>query len=140
MSNLLEKSLLTGFGIIVLIIFFTFINPFLDNLINFNQKVDQEIKSYLTFFDEVDQGIIYVLDSDLSYSNSIVYPNDLNITLNGYFVKYYYYIEGIHKYRIMEYEKQFVSHSYFDFPSGFCFLNICIKENKLEVKITESGD
>jgi hypothetical protein len=140
MSNLLEKSLLTGFGIIVLIIFFTFINPFLENLINFNQKVDQEIKIYLKFFDEVDQGILYVIDTDLSYTNNIAYPNDINITIDGYFVKYDYFIEGNYKYRIMEYEKQFFTKNYFDFPSGVYFLNISVKESKLEVKITESDD
>ncbi|MFX1257793.1 MAG: hypothetical protein ACFFAN_08040 [Promethearchaeota archaeon] len=48
MTNLLEKALLTGFGIFTLILFFTILIPFVEKIVDFKENEedddDEEVK------------------------------------------------------------------------------------------------
>ena len=135
MSNLLEKSLLTGFGIIVLITFFSFIAPFFTQL-SYLQNQTNDLQEILTIIEEVDKGVNFVLDnSELTFSSKISYPKDLNITLNGQFIKYDYKLRDDIQYKIYEYEKFFYTHFYLNVPTGEYLLNISLHENKINLKL-----
>ena len=46
MTNLLEKALITGFGIFILTIFISMINPFIVQVSDFNENVNSDIEKY----------------------------------------------------------------------------------------------
>ena len=52
MSNLLEKSLLIGFGIFTLIIFASVVIPFINQIIEYNEERREELENYLDFMRE----------------------------------------------------------------------------------------
>lgn len=136
MTNLLEKSLLTGFGVITLITFLSFITPIFSQL-SYIQNQNQDLQKLLDFIEEVDQGVNSVLDNtELTYINIISYPKDLNITLNGQFIKYDYKIKDAIKYKIYEYEKYFYTLLYQDVPTGDYYLNISVHDNKIDFQLT----
>lgn len=136
MSNLLEKSLLTGFGIFVLILFFTYINPFIMQFFEVNNIYTDEIRPYLMLIDKVDEGVYFVLnDKDQSYLETINYPDNLNITLNQHFIKYEFLINSDLNYRIYEYEGIFSPYNYILLSPKEYFLNISLKQDLIDVRL-----
>ena len=82
MTNLLEKALLTGFGIFILIMFVSLINPFIITLSEFNNTVKNDVERYNNLFSEGDSAILFVIENpNIIYVNEIEYPGNLNITL-----------------------------------------------------------
>ena len=65
MTNLLEKALITGFGIFILTIFISMINPFLMQISEFNDNVNTDIEKYENFFYEVDTGIKFIIKNNI---------------------------------------------------------------------------
>jgi hypothetical protein len=53
MTNLLEKALITGFGIFILTIFISLINPFIISISNFNKTINVDIDQCEDFFYEL---------------------------------------------------------------------------------------
>ena len=50
MTNLLEKALLTGFGLFILTIFVSLINPFIISISEFNRTSKNDVENYNNFF------------------------------------------------------------------------------------------
>ena len=97
MAELFEKGLLIGFGIVVLLIFFSFLTPFLDVLYQYND--DSGLNNYTRVIDEIDEGILYVIDNpEEQYLSNIEYPRNLNITFHEKYTKYDFLIDGEWKY------------------------------------------
>ena len=125
MTTLMEKSLLAGFGIFILITFFSLITPFLGIFLDYNQNQKEELDDFLTFFNEVDKAIDYViLNPEETYIKSIYYPTNLNITFIDNYVKYYYFFDNENHIRIFEYSSFFVYHLFFDINSRTYILNV----------------
>ena len=125
MTTLMEKSLLTGFGIFILITFFSLISPFLGIFIDYNQNQKEDLENYLIFFNEVDKAIDYViLNPKESYIKSVNYPINLNITFIDNYVKYHYFFDNQNQIRIIEYSSFFVYHFFFDINSRTYLLNV----------------
>jgi hypothetical protein len=75
MTNLLEKALLTGFGVFILIIFISLINPFILSISEFNSSIKNDVEKYNNFFNEVDTAILFVIaNPEVNYLNIIEYP------------------------------------------------------------------
>ena len=88
MTNLLEKALLTGFGIFVLTIFLSMINPFIIQISEFNGTTENDIRIYENFFNEVDIAVKFIIECpDEIYLREIDYPKNLNVTFNDFYVK-----------------------------------------------------
>jgi len=135
MTNLLEKALLTGFGIFILIIFVSLINPFIISISEFNSTIKNDVEKYNTFFNEVDAAILFVIENpDLYYLNEIEYPGNLNVTLTEVYVKYNFLIENETKNKIDEYVKPFISHTYVNLNDSRYFLNISSNNNIIDVQ------
>ena len=113
MTNLLEKALLTGFGIFVLTIFLSMINPFIIQISEFNGTIENDIIAYENFFDEVDIAVKFIIENpDAIYLSEIDYPKNLNVTFNDFYVKYDFIIENKLNYKIYEYNEPFTNYFY----------------------------
>ncbi len=134
MTNLLEKALLTGFGIFVLIIFLSMINPFIIQISEFNGTIENDIITYENFFNEVDIAVKFIDENpDAIYLKEIDYPKNLNVTFSDFYVKYDFLIENKLNYKIYEYNKPFINHFYRNLPSTTFILNVSCFQNFIAV-------
>ena len=93
MTNFLEKALLTGFGIIILTMFISLINPFIVQISEFNENNKSNIEQYENLFHEVDTGIKFIIENpNAIFSKTIEYPKNLNISLTNFYCKFEYVI------------------------------------------------
>ena len=135
MTNLLEKALITGFGIFILTIFISMINPFIIEISNFNDSINLDIEKCENFFFEVDSGIKFVIENpNATYTKDIDYPKNLNITLTDFYCKYEYVIGNKIFFKIIEYIKPFIDHSYINLPADRYVLRISDLYNFIEVQ------
>ncbi len=135
MTNLLEKALLTGFGLFILIIFISLINPFIISISEFNSAIKNDVEKYNNFFNEVDTAILYVIENpDVNYLDIIEYPENLNISLTEGYVKYNFLIENEVQYKIYEYVKPFISCAYINLSSSQYLLNVSCNSNYINVQ------
>ncbi len=135
MTNLLEKALLTGFGLFILIIFISLVNPFIINISEFNSAIKNDVEKYNNFFNEVDTAILFVIENpDVIYLDVIEYPGNLNISLTEGYVKYNFLIENEVQCKIYEYVKPFISYAYKNLSSSRYILNISCNSNYINVQ------
>jgi hypothetical protein len=135
MTNLLEKALITGFGIFVLTIFISMINPFIINISNFNDTIKVDIDECEDFFFEVDSAIKFVIsNANTTYTKTIEYPENLNVTFSESYCKYDYIIGNNYYNKIIEYIKPFIHHSYINLPAESYVLKVLIIHNFVEVQ------
>jgi len=135
MTNLLEKALITGFGIFILTIFISMINPFIIQVSEFNNTIKNDIELYEDFFFDVDTGIKFIIENpNATYIKNIEYPRNLNVTLTGFYCKYEYVIGNKSNYKIYEYIKPFINHSYVNLSANNYILSISIVYNFIEVQ------
>ena len=134
MTNLLEKALLTGFGIFVLTIFLSMINPFIIQISEFNGTIENDIIAYENFFNEVDIAVKFIIENpDAIYLREIDYPKNLNVTFNDFYVKYDFLIENKLDYKIYEYNKPFINLFYRNLSSTTFLLNVSCFQNLIAV-------
>jgi len=134
MTNLLEKALLTGFGIFVLTIFLSMINPFIIQISEFNGTIENDIIAYENFFNEVDIAVKFIIENpDAIYLREIDYPKNLNVTFNDFYVKYDYLIENKLNYKIYEYNKPFINLFYRNLSTTTFILNVSCFQNFIAV-------
>jgi hypothetical protein len=95
MTNLIEKALLVGFGIFIASIFLSFTLPYLEYIFDYNNSFDDNLNDYLKLINEVDKGVLYIIDNPHSeYQKEIYYPDNLNITIENKDVNFQYYFQG----------------------------------------------
>ncbi|MFW9818815.1 MAG: hypothetical protein ACFFE5_04330 [Candidatus Thorarchaeota archaeon] len=136
MTNLIEKSLLLGFGIFTLTIFSSIILPFLGRLAEFNQNGRNELESYMYFINELDQGINYVIKNpDKVYLKNIDYPNNLNTSFYANIAKFEFFIEDQHCVEIKEYTESFINQDYQKLIPEIYLLNISSRVSLINVNL-----
>ena len=134
MTNLLEKALLMGFGIFVLTIFLSMINPFIIQISEFNRTIENDIIAYESFFNEVDIAVKFIIENpDAIYLREIDYPKNLNVTFNDFYVKYDFLIENKLNYKIYEYNKPFINLFYRNLSTTTFILNVSCFQNFIAV-------
>ncbi len=125
MTNLIEKTLLIGFGIFTLTIFSSILIPFLGRLTEFNHIEKNELDAYMKIIEEINQGIDYVVENtDEIYLKKIQYPGNLNITFYNHIVKYEFIIEEKICYKILEYNETFINCNFHQILPKEYLLNI----------------
>lgn len=136
MTNLIEKTLLIGFGIFTLTIFSSTIIPFLGAIAEFNQNGKDDLETYMFFINEVDQGINYVVQNkDKPYLKNLEYPSNLNISFYANNAKYEFFIENQLCVKIKEYKENFINHNFYSTLPGLCLLNISYYISLINVNI-----
>ena len=121
MTNLLEKALITGFGIFVLIVFLSLAIPFFDQLNQYDNDQRNKVEIYLGFINEVDSAITKVNNNSLDdVIIAINYPDGLNLTLTYKYAKFYYLIDNLIHSIIYEYDYYFNYSNYQNmYPSSY---------------------
>ncbi len=137
MTNLIEKSLLVGFGIFTLTIFSSIVVPFLGTIAEFNQNGRRDLEIYMFFINEIDQGINYIIQNqDEAYLKEIDYPSNLNASFYAHIAKYEFFIENQLCVKIKEYNKGFSNQDYLLISPGIYLLNISSCLSLIEVNIS----
>jgi len=133
-SNLLEKGLLTGFGIFLLISFLSLITPFLGILSDFNKNQNDDLYDYIKFINEFDSALKQVINNPESeYLEEIDYPLNFNITLEDHYAKFYFLLENIIQVRILEFAEFFHPALFYDMPAKTYLLSISMDLNLINV-------
>ena len=95
MTNLIEKALIIGFGIFIASLFLSISMPFLDRFFNYNSSLDDELSDYIKLINDVDKGILYIIENPNSfYQKEIYYPDNLNITIENKYANFQYQFQG----------------------------------------------
>jgi len=137
MTNLIEKSLLLGFGIFTIAIFSTIIIPFLGKIADFNQNERNALEPFLIFINEIDQGINYVVHNQNEfYLKNIDYPSNLNTSFYDNIVKYEIFINNQLCVEIKEYNQEFINSYFHQIPPGMYLLNISCCLSFIKVNIS----
>lgn len=139
MTNLLEKSLLIGFGILILTIFSSLITPFLGKIVEFNKNEKRELENYMNFINEIDQSIIFAIQNpNESYLKKIEYPSGINISFYDHFAEYaFFFAEKIYN-KIFLYSKTFSKSDFRNIPSKVYTLNISYNSFFIIIKLINS--
>ena len=138
MTNLLEKGLIIGFGIIILLIFFSLISPFFEKISEFNNNEENDIENYISFINEMDQAILYVIDNpEEDFLKSIEYPPNLNITLYNQYVRYDFIIGDEPQYEIIFYNESFIYNIFQDILSKTYLLNVSFALHLIKVQFID---
>jgi len=90
-TNLIEKILIIGFGIFLLISFLTIINPFIDLFARYDfyqEKYEKTIDN----INLIDSSIRYSINQNRSYCQEISIYQDLNISIEKIQIKYEFFI------------------------------------------------
>ncbi|MFX1589075.1 MAG: hypothetical protein ACFFC1_13055 [Promethearchaeota archaeon] len=136
MTNLLEKALLTAFGIFILVIFISLIFPFWDQIIDYEGNLENDYERYSNVINEFDQGILFIIENpDDIYQKNIYYPEKLNISTDGFYIKYEYLIENIPSYNIHQYNGEFLRTEFKNLPSQFYTLKILYQLDFIEINL-----
>ena len=134
MSNLLEKALLTGFGVFLLVTFLSIITPFLGFISDFNRNQKDDLYTHTKFINEFDSALKQVINNpDLNFLEEIEYPINLNITLENNYAKFSFLLGDTIQVKIIEYEEYFHSCTVYDLPAKIYLLSISIDLSLINV-------
>lgn len=136
MSSLIEKILIIGFGIFVASTFLSFSLPFLEQIFNYNDVVDDEFNDYLKLINDMNKGIVYIIDNPNSfYQKEIYYPDNLNITLEHYYANFHYYIQGKISEITIKYNKLLKSCQFYEILPKTYLYKVYIEGNLIIIEI-----
>jgi len=136
MTNILEKTLLTGFGVFILIISLSFITPFITSIFTFKSNQNDDLESYISLIDEIDQCINHIIEHPENvYLKTIEYPKNLNMTFKGNVAKFFFNYKENYQTKIVEYSKPFVECDFENILPLFYVLNISMKLSKILVEL-----
>ncbi len=139
MTNLLEKSLLIGFGILILTIFSSLITPLLGEIVEFNRNEKRELENYMNFINEIDQSIIFAIQNpNESYLKKIKYPNGINISFYDHFAEYAFFFDEKVYNKILVYNETFSKSNFHNIPSKIYTLNISYNSFFIIIKLINS--
>ena len=139
MTNLLEKSLITGFGIFVLIIFITLIAPFYNEVEEFNEEDKDDIDNYMDFVGQLDNAILSVKENPgFIYKDNIQCYENLDVIIEGKQVKIYFELDNEPYYKIFEYKVYLCNYTYDTFASEVYSLEILFINNNSFIDVVFS--
>ena len=136
MSNLIEKALIIGFGIFIASIFLTVLIPFLDNILYYNNVMEDDLNDYFKIINDVDEGILYIIDNpNQIYQKEIYYPDNLNITLNNQYITFEYYFQGEVSVIILKYNNSLKSCKFSEMVPQSYLYQVFFDENLIKIEI-----
>ena len=134
MTNLLEKSLILGFGIFSLILFFIFITPFLQEVREYKKNEDEDIDNYAEFINQINKAIREIMENpEKEVIKNIFYPKTMNITLDKNYIRFDFLLDGKEFNKILSYERNFIKKKFEKMPSKIYQLNVSIKLSLLDI-------
>ena len=140
MTNLLEKSLLTGFGVFLLIIFISLVLPLMKSLDDYNIRYSNNLDEITAIINDIDNAIIYIIDHpEENYIKQVYYPKDLNITIEGKYIKYFFRLEGLIYTKILYYEEQLLNTNLNEITPGLYKIVVNYQFNSINIQLIENN-
>ncbi|MHA2394301.1 MAG: hypothetical protein ACXAEX_20380 [Promethearchaeota archaeon] len=134
MTNLLEKSLLLGFSIFTLLLFSSFLVPFLEEFNDFNINGDQELEYCIIFIDEINQAVHYTIDHpEETYIKKVNYPNNFNITILDFLIICEFLIDNDIFDKVLIYNTSFHNCLFQDISPQTYLLNVSFQTSQILV-------
>ncbi len=139
MTNLIEKSLIIGFGILVLTIFSSMISPFLGKIIDFNRNEKKELKTYIDFIKEVDLSIKSAIQKpNKPQLKKIDYPKNFNISFYENFAEYEFILDSKFYTEILVYNQTFCTVFFHKILPQSYILNVSYNLSLIKIKLINS--
>ncbi|MFX0032690.1 MAG: hypothetical protein ACFE8E_07340 [Candidatus Hodarchaeota archaeon] len=136
MTSLLEKALLTALGILILISLLSLVLPVWNQILNFNINYGEDYEVYSDVINELDQGITSINENpDSTYQKNINYPENLNISIKEFYIKYEYILGDQLSITIVEYQNQFLIANFKNLTPQIYTLQIRYQLNIIEIQI-----
>ena len=136
MTSLIEKSLLTGFGIFVLILFLIMISPFFEQIEEYEKNEDNydDIEGFEIFINKINTAIKdFIENPDKEALEEIEYPKNINITFIDNYAKFDFVMDNKIRSKILSYNDHFVQKYYFNVAPNTYQLNITRKASLINV-------
>lgn len=128
---MVEKSMLIGFGLFILIVFFSIIQPFFGELLKFYDEDKQNVE---IFIEEIDSAILYTTSKpEEVYEKELLFPRDLNITISGNEIEYNYLISNIAYSYSKNYGIIFHTVIYHNINSTYYILQVFFESNYIRI-------
>ncbi|MEJ2250955.1 MAG: hypothetical protein P8Y70_09775 [Candidatus Lokiarchaeota archaeon] len=137
MSNLVEKILLTGFGIFILLLFLSNFIPVYDQISSSRTEEIDRMQSYIDFSSEINYGIKYFENSSgLNYIKKVNPPSGLNMTITSniivFEIKFNYFIHR----DILYFKNEFNPKRYINLHSNQYLLKITNMTNLINLNLS----
>ena len=136
MTSLIEKSLLTGFGIFILILFFIMISPFFEQVEEYEKNEDNydDLELIEIFINKINTAIEdFIENPNKEVLEQIKYPKNINITFIDNYVKFDFVMDNKIQSKILNYNDYFVQKYYFNIAPNIYQLNITRKASLINV-------
>lgn len=134
MSNLIEKSLIVGFGVFSLIIFLSVITPFLNVSLKNYLDDKKTIENYNDFIEKIDTGIYYIIANPKNEFHELIdFPPFMNISISKNEISYHFIIDTTVVSKHQSYSKNFFDVEYKNYPSQKYSLQIYFESELLKV-------
>ena len=117
MSNLVEKSLIVGFGVFSLIVLLSVVNPFFDLFFQNYQDDNATLENYNNLIEKIDAGVYYVIANPKNEHYDVIeFPDYMNISISRNEIRYDYKINDkiVSKYK--SYSINFFDIIYEEYP------------------------
>ena len=134
MTNLMEKSLITGFGIFALILFLILIAPFFQEIEEYKESEKDDLDDYTIFINRVNSAINYFINNnEAEYIEKIDYPDKINVTFTENYAIFDFLIDGKVYSKTLKYNDQFIYKSFCAIPPKIYNLIITLNSSLISM-------
>ena len=117
MSNLVEKSLIVGFGVFSLIVLLSVINPFLNLFLQNYQDETVSLENYNNIIEKIDAGVYYIIANPQNDHHDVIeFPAYMNISISRNEIIYHYKIDDRIVTKCKSYSINFFDAIYEEYP------------------------
>lgn len=135
-TSLLEKNLIVGFGIFILIMIFPVINQYIDEIIQYDKDRD-EIGKFTNVLETIDEGITSIEKYNISYYKStLVIPKNLEILIERNHISYNLVLSNDIVEKIIFYKSNFSTDQRFFKDSFKALIEISTWRLKIQINIS----
>lgn len=126
MSNLIEKSLLIGFSVFILICFFLVAKPYISEIFSTDNKKNNELDEFEEYIENIDSILSYVIENNIyNYEKKISYPLHTITDIKEDFIEIKYKSENYIDIKYLEYnDTEFSEKLFADLTKNYYLLNI----------------
>ncbi len=136
MTNLVEKALIMGFGMLTLMIFFTASAPLLKEINNYNNNENEKLEDYMNFVDEINIAINHIIKNPKEfYTKRIQYPQNMTLIFRDKYAKFEILLDGELHTKILEFNESLKEKQYINISPSNYVLKVFYDHNLIEVDI-----
>jgi hypothetical protein len=136
MTNLVEKSLITGFGIFILILFISLVFPFLKVLSEYKNDKEHTLNDYIIIIDTFDLNINELEKNPQEKRNFCVYvPENLNISTSQEIIIFEFYYNNKKYSKVLNYELSFIANFFNNMEARVYDVKISLIDNMINIEM-----